>query len=114
MLLDAFGKFQIENKLRDAARACRARRLRCVPDIDNDSECLARARMRGAGFGTCRKNTATGEHCRNKQPKDAQQPMHDPESPDVPWAIASQYAHSMAAQPSNPNDADFGARRPCA
>src|SRR5262245_35414947 len=114
LLLDAFGEFQIENKLRDAARACRARRLRRVPDIDNYSECLARARMGGPGFGTRRRRTGTGEHCRNEQPQDAQQPKHDPESPDVPWAITPQYAHSMAAEPSNPNDADFEARRPCA
>jgi hypothetical protein len=114
LLLDVFGKSQIENKLRDAARACRARRLRRVPDIDNYSECLARARMGGPGFGTRRRRTGTGERCRNEQPQDAQQPKHDPESPDFPWAITSQYAHSMAAEPSILNDADFDARRPCA
>src|SRR4030095_430038 len=108
-LLDAFGKFQIEHKLRGTARACRARRLCRVPDIDDYAECLARAGMRGPGLGTRLRRGGTGERCRNGHPQDAQQPKHDPESPDVPWAITPQYAHSMAAQPSNRNDADFDA-----
>ena len=67
LLLDALGKIQIENKLRDAARACRARRLFRVPNIDYNAECRASAAIGGPGLGA----RGTGEHSRNQQPHDA-------------------------------------------
>ena len=77
-------RFKLKDKLRDAARACRARRLRRVPDIDHGAECRALASIGGPGFGARRMRSGTGERGRNEQPHDAQQ--HDRESPDGPLA----------------------------
>src|SRR5262249_34224643 len=87
LLLDALGKIQIENKLRDAARAYRARRLRRMPDIDYYAKCRAPARIGEPGFGICRMRSGTRKRSRNEQPQDAQRPQHDRESPIVPWPV---------------------------
>src|SRR6185312_8065861 len=88
--LDALGKIQIEGKLRETARACGARRLRRVSDIDHGAECLVLASIGGPGFGARLVRNGTGERGRNEHPYDAQQ--HDSESPDGPLAT---HTHNM-------------------
>jgi hypothetical protein len=61
------GKFQIENELRDAARAHRTRHLRRVPDIDDDAEQRASAGIGDAGFGPPRWRCGGGERGCTKQ-----------------------------------------------
>src|SRR5262249_57348389 len=85
LLLDALGKIQIEGKLRQTARACGARRLRRMSDIDHGAECRALASIGGPGFGARRMRSGTGECSRNEHPHDTRQ--HDSESPMVPWRL---------------------------
>src|SRR4029077_18121775 len=71
LLLDALGEIQIEGELQETARACGARRLRRVSDIDHGPECLVLASIGGPGFGARLMRSGTGDCSRNEHPHDA-------------------------------------------